>query len=265
MRGGAAPGCERSRPPRRPATEVRHHVDLEHGRGRAPLSPAPSGVHTCRTASRAERTAHTLKRNSTTTRLTCVNVGASQHHPSTGFTTKYKKIRRRQRYPTSADVGPRMLEALAEQAPALTPDVTCLGTASVGEVGRDAAVGAVRRQTEEVLPDALQAGGAVVTTKTLTFWTSSRWLSRSGAEKKIAGSTRGTDRSGMPSLRAALQEPALEVLRLGIVEVERVVDRPGAVGTSEVPGGSVVLQSPQVALDLDQVQARRHRDQPVAC
>lgn len=60
------------------------------------------------------------------------------------------------------------------------------------------------------------------------------------------------------------QESALEVLRLGVVEVERVVDRPGAVGASEVPGGSVVLQPPRVTLDLDQVQARGHRDQQVA-
>ncbi|MFD6491490.1 Uma2 family endonuclease [Streptomyces sp. NPDC060188] len=50
---------------------------------------SPESVHRDRTVK---------KRNSTTTTLTCGYTGASQHHPSTGFTAKYKKIRAHQDY-----------------------------------------------------------------------------------------------------------------------------------------------------------------------
>lgn len=133
-----------------------------------------------------------------------------------------------------------------------------------GEVGSDAAVGAVRRQTEEVLPDALQAGGAVVTTVDLDLLdvVETALQVRSREEDRRFHARHGT--LGDAQLARGPQEPALEVLRLGIVEVERVVDRPGAVGAAEVPGGSVVFQPPRMALDLDQVEARGHRDQQVA-
>lgn len=58
----------------------------------------------------------------------CKRIPAPSQH---GIHGKVKKTRRRQRYATSVDVDPRMLEALAKQAPAPTPAVTCLGTASV--------------------------------------------------------------------------------------------------------------------------------------
>ncbi|GDY56582.1 hypothetical protein SVIO_072050 [Streptomyces violaceusniger] len=133
-----------------------------------------------------------------------------------------------------------------------------------GELGGDALFGPVRGQAQEVLPNAGQPAGAVVAAEDPDpLYVVEVTFQVGGREEHGRLDTGQRAVVHAQSASGPLELP-LEVFRLGIVEMEGVVDGPSAVGTVEVPGGAPVLQPTGVALDLDEVEPGGDGDQQIA-
>ena len=133
----------------------------------------------------------------------------------------------------------------------------------LGDGGRDAVALASRWLVEETGPDAGQAGAvlqlfpAVDALALELVQTALERLRRQEDDRLDA-----RERPCAELLRRLL-ELGLELLRLLVGEVQRVLDGPGRVAVAELPGRAVVGRYAWVGLDLDEEQAAGGRDEQV--
>lgn len=107
-----------------------------------------------------------------------------------------------------------------------------------GELGRDPPLRPVGGQAQEVLPDAVKATAAVVPPVHADALDLVQVADEVGRRQKHGRLDPRNDPLIHPELAGGPTQLAPELLRLEVVEVQRVVDGPRAVAAAEVPGGA---------------------------